>query len=90
MSEEWKLFLNLGGLLTFVVFGVYRPRMAARLIQIALTVGFGAFALYGLGMTLFGETNSVSGGLLFTAGAVGLAFFSFHIFDWWIRSRFGE
>jgi hypothetical protein len=86
MSEEWKLFLNLGDLLAFVVFGVYRPRMAARLIQIALTVGVGAFALYGLGMTIFGETNSV----LFTAGAVGLAFFSFHIFDWWIRSRFGE
>lgn len=90
MSEEWELFLRLGGLLAFVVFGVRQPRLTARLIQIALTAGFGVSALFGLGMTLLGETDSVTGGLLFTAGAVGLAFVSFHIFDWMIRSRFGE
>jgi len=90
MSDVWKLFLTLSGLLAFGIFGVRRPRMFIRLIQIGLTGGFGTSALYGLGRTLLGATTSVTGGLLFTAVAAGLAYVSFHIFDWIIRSRFGE
>jgi len=90
MSEEWKLFLTFSGLLAFGIVGVRQPRLFVRLIQIGLTGGFGASALYGLGRTLLGATNSVTGGLLFTTAAAGLAFVSFHIFDRVIRSRFGE
>jgi hypothetical protein len=91
MSEEWWPFLMLVGLLLALGFlGVRQPRLFVRLIQIGLTGGFVVSALYALGRTLLGATNSVTGGLLFTAAAAGLALVSFHIFDWIIRSRFGE
>ena len=64
--------------------------LACRLIQIALTVGFCGFALYGLGMTLLGKMHSPLGGLAASAGAAGLAFVSFRVFEWIIRSRFGD
>jgi hypothetical protein len=80
MSADWKFVVAIGFLVVFVVAG-NRPRLLSRLMQVVSTVGFGLLALYGLGMTLFGRSNSILGGLLFVACAAGLAFASFHSFD---------
>jgi len=90
MSEVLRLYLELGAMSAFVIFGWFQPRLACRLIQIALTVGFCGFALYGLGMTLLAQMHSPLGGLAASAGAAGLAFVSFRVFEWIIRSRFGD
>ena len=90
MSEGLRLYLELGAMSAFVIFGWFQPRLACRLIQIALTVGFCGFALYGLSMTLLGKMHSPLGGLAASAGAAGLAFVSFRVFEWIIRSRFGD